>query len=300
MRKPSGVLQGCGAILSAIAFMGALCNNTTPTGAQGVAPVISPISGGIVFVSEPIDYKLYASDADGDAVTWTAVKPQSALLNSATGVFSWRPAVSDTGSQIIAFIASDGKNRDTVNVQYTVVLPTLAADQPGKILRPVAGATYGYGDTLVIAFAVNRCARSGGIIVNDGTWDTVMNMDCSYTETREYWPEEGVDSADAAGRVCRFYRTAEQLGIGFDIGFYKLPLVDNNSIHGTWYKVNFGGGITPANNVNIKIFDTYIDDNLGGGPLSCNPDEATAWRIISAIKAGKIGSGYFSVAPRQD
>jgi len=279
-----------------MALVGVACNTEPHGGGNlGTAPSISPVSGGVVYVSEPIDYVVTATDADGDAVSWRAIAPASASINAGTGAFSWRPAVSDTGPHTIMFIAGDGRNEDTLRVGYTVVLPTLAADEPMKILRPLAGETYAYGDTLVIAFAVNRCASAAAIIVNDGTWDAEARGDCYYTNSVEYWLKESIDSVDAAGRMSRFYRTAEQLGIGFDIGFYKLPLVDNKDVPGTYCEVNFGGGISTADSVQVTIFDPYIRENLDDLYL-CNPDEGTAWRIIGAVNAG-VQSGYFRVSP---
>ena len=293
MRKFPGLSSGYRADLLAMACIGMACN-TGPTGDgdRGTAPSITPISGGTVYVSEPIDYTVTATDADGDAVIWRAITPASASFNAVTGAFSWRPAIADTGSQTVMFIAGDGRNEDTLRVGYTVVLPALAADEPMTILRPAAGETYTYGDTLVIAFAVNRCASQAEIITNNAT-DSGEIGDCSYTPSAEYWLGETSDSADATGRICRYYRTAEQLGIGFDIGFYKLPLVDKDSIPSSNCHVHFGGGVKTVDSVRVTILDPYIMNTVGD-PAVCHPDEAIAWRIIMAIAVG-IKSAYFSV-----
>lgn len=59
-------------------------------------------------VGEKITFQVTASDADNDEVSLTAEGlPEGAEFNTSTGVFSWRPAASQTGTRTISFSAAD-------------------------------------------------------------------------------------------------------------------------------------------------------------------------------------------------
>lgn len=244
--------------------MAALCND-------GGAPSFTNVDGGTIYVSEPIDYQVSATDPDGDDITYSASLPAGATFDATTQMFSWRPTVAQAGQQTVTFTASDGTNEASMNVTYTVVNPTLAADEPLKFLRPAEGDEFTYGDTLTIAFAANPCASQFQMAIFYDGWDGV----CDFVNIEEYWPHENLDSIDLDGNAVRFYREASEIGTSVDMIFYKFPLMDHADFPGGGCEIQLGGGTADKDSVRFAVFDPYIDVNANISDCGSDPTIAT-------------------------
>jgi len=265
-----------------------IVSNQSPNG-RGSAPSVTPFAHMKVFVGEPLDFYIPASDPEGDRITFSlTTAPASASIDPSTGLFSWRPAIGDTGAIVIGIRASDGFHASADSMEFTVVKPSLGTEPGLRILRPAYGDTtsYAYGDTLTIAFAMTWCGDQPLLtfVPKEGRrWECifVQNNTGGNAIARDQLPS---DSLDNSGRVCKFSRTWQSEG--YWVGFYRLSLVNAKTI-GSECLLDFGGGTMRKDSIRIKVEDVYGFDRCG----MSNPG------AVSQVTSGAY-SGYFSVVPR--
>jgi len=266
------------------------CWPNDPAGDKGAPPSLTPVADRTVFVGEPIDFRISATDPDGDAITFSLSGAPGATLNPSSGAFSWRPALSDTGEKTIVFQASDGTHSITSSTKFTVIMPVLGASEVIRFLRPAGGEVYTYGDTLTIAFAVKWCAQIAYMEVY-----MPNRSSCSFAGTSEYWPtRESNDSTDVDGRVRKFSRRFQDRDMW--IGFYKLPLLDIRAdSNAAGCSIGFGGGTARVDSLFMRLKDPYANTR---DPAECASDPASGFGVMNALLVGDY-SNKFSVAPRQ-
>jgi hypothetical protein len=243
-----------------------------------------------VFVGEPIDFTVSATDPEGDAIAFSlSGAPGGASINPSSGLFSWRPKISDTGAKTIVLQASDGAQIATSNMQFTVIMPVLDATENIRFLRPAGGEVFTYGDTLTIAFATRWCAHNVFMQIFGPGQDL-----CSFANTSEYWPtRDSNDSTDVDGNVRKFSRRFQNLGMW--IGYYKLPLVAIGAgSSSASCPIGFGGGTARVDSLRIKLKDPYANTT---SPQECTSDPIAGFSILNDLLIGKV-SNMFSVAPR--
>ncbi|KPJ75957.1 MAG: hypothetical protein AMJ54_13385, partial [Deltaproteobacteria bacterium SG8_13] len=84
------------------------------------APVLLPVGSRQATEGQLLSFQLQAVDADGDALTFLAEGlPKGATLDPQTGVFTWTPALNQSGSHAIELWATDGNasSRETVFIE---------------------------------------------------------------------------------------------------------------------------------------------------------------------------------------
>lgn len=85
------------------------------------SPVLAPIGHKVVAELSALSFTVSATDADGDALTYTASSlPSGAAFDAATGTFSWTPADDQSGSYTLRFQVTDGRSSDYEDVTITV------------------------------------------------------------------------------------------------------------------------------------------------------------------------------------
>ena len=73
------------------------------------APVLAAIGNQSVAENSPLTFTATATDADGDAVSFSnSALPSGASFNTTTGAFAWTPTFSQEGSYPLTITASDG------------------------------------------------------------------------------------------------------------------------------------------------------------------------------------------------
>ena len=78
-------------------------------GGTNTPPVLAAIGAKSIAESSVLTFTLSASDVDGDALSYSATDlPSGATLSSSTGVFSWTPDYSQSGSYAVTFSVNDG------------------------------------------------------------------------------------------------------------------------------------------------------------------------------------------------
>ena len=83
------------------------------------APILAAIGSQSVSENEPLTFSINATDADGDAISYSLTNaPSGARLAGPT--FSWTPSYSQAGSYSLTFVASDGRAQDSQTVTISV------------------------------------------------------------------------------------------------------------------------------------------------------------------------------------
>jgi len=99
----------------------------TVTISQNHAPVLTSPGDKTVESGSTLTFMLFASDEDGDTLTFSApTLPSGASLEAATGRFSWTPASTQIGNHQVQFTVSDHDLSDSESITITVtdVAPT--------------------------------------------------------------------------------------------------------------------------------------------------------------------------------
>jgi hypothetical protein len=123
----------CPLVLARV-IVGDINGNSVPVSVVGGTasidrpPVLNAIGNKAVNEGATLTFTLSASDADGDALTYSASNlPVGATFNSTTRTFSWTPGYSQAGVYAsVHFQVSDGKMTDYEDITITV----------GNLLRP--------------------------------------------------------------------------------------------------------------------------------------------------------------------
>jgi hypothetical protein len=277
-------------IAAGIPAIGYICS-CGPTGPGNNAPSLAPVADRTVFVGEPIDFRISATDPEGDAIAFSLFgAPGGASLDPSSGLFSWRPALSDTGEKTMTFRASDGAHEVSSSAKFTVIMPSLGESEVIRFLRPAGGEVYTYGDTLTIAFVMKWCGYNAYMQVRGPN-----QSPCSFAGTSMYWPtRDSNDSTDADGRVCKFSRRFQDRGLW--IGYYRLPLIDvDGNSNAAGCAIGFGGAAARVDSLYLFLKDPYADTR---NPMECASDPPSGIAVINALLSGNC-SNKFSVAPRQ-
>ena len=85
------------------------------------APVLGLIGPKSVYETKTLNFKVNASDADGNLLTFSVSGlPKGASFNKTTRVFTWIPSKGQAGSYKVTFKVSDGYLSDSEDVKITV------------------------------------------------------------------------------------------------------------------------------------------------------------------------------------
>ncbi|MBC7086350.1 MAG: PGF-pre-PGF domain-containing protein [Methanomethylovorans sp.] len=88
---------------------------------EDVAPVLAPIGDKAVNENSLLSFRISATDANGDEITYSAVGlPAGATLDPNTGVFNWVPSYTASGKYTIVFIATANGLSDSQTITVTV------------------------------------------------------------------------------------------------------------------------------------------------------------------------------------
>ena len=95
------------------------------------APVLTPIGNKTATEGQPLSFQVSATDADSDALTYSASNlPSGASFSPATRTFSWTPGFTQAGVYPgVQFEVSDGVATDAEDIQITVSEGTLGPKQ---------------------------------------------------------------------------------------------------------------------------------------------------------------------------
>lgn len=112
-------------------YLWAVLGGWNPSG-QNQSPVLAPIGDRTVDIGQLLEFTLTATDPDaGDTLTYTMnnALPQSASLNSTTGLFQWAPAAGDEGNHTVTFTVSDNGSPQGTD-QESITISVIASSEP--------------------------------------------------------------------------------------------------------------------------------------------------------------------------
>ncbi len=158
------------------------------------APVLNSIGNKTVSENSLLEFKISASDPDGDALTYYATNlPSGASFNTSTQTFSWTPTYTQAGTYTnVSFAVSDGSAADAEAITITVnntnrkpvisnltVTPSLNIDE-GENITIVINASDPDGDTL--SYFVQNEPEGSGFVDNDFSWTPDYNQAGTYAD----------------------------------------------------------------------------------------------------------------------
>ncbi len=172
------------------------------------APIWSQIPTQSVAVGQTVQFTVFASDPNGDALTYSSFNlPSGSSFNTATKAFYWTPSSSQTGTYNVTFRVSDGFN--TVDMIVTINVQTTGGSgsgapvwnqigslntAPGQLLQFTVYASDPNGDFLTYS-AFNL---PSGASFNDSTktfiWYPSQNQVGIYTIT--FRVSDGINQVD--------------------------------------------------------------------------------------------------------
>ncbi|MBP7051857.1 MAG: hypothetical protein KBE65_12655 [Phycisphaerae bacterium] len=127
-----------------------------PVTGDANAPVLSHIGSRQVAQGETLTFTVSATDANGDALTYTAAGlPTGATFSNRT--FTWTPSASDIGTHQVTFTVSDGSNQDSETLTITV---TRSNDAP--VLGAIGNKTA--NENQAVGFSISAADADGDAI----------------------------------------------------------------------------------------------------------------------------------------
>jgi hypothetical protein len=127
--------------------------------ASNRAPVLSPVNDQTILLGQSVSIQLSGSDPDGDDISYfvrPSPLPSGARLDAQSGLFTYRPSLTDVGSRNLTFGVSDGRLTSSQSVTLTVIEDSdvTSTQLSGRVLdevtsAPIPGAIIMVGDVLV-------------------------------------------------------------------------------------------------------------------------------------------------------
>ncbi len=186
-------------------------------------PVQSPIGNKAVSEGELLTFTVSATDADSDAITYSA-NATKGTLNPTTGIYSWTPGYADAGIYVWEFNSSDnygGVAREVITVTVTNVPLAITSS------TPVSDPTTTAGTAQTFAISLNRTATVTWYINGSVVQTNSSVASASYTNS-------------TAG-----------------IGINNVTASASDGIDSSSRKWNWTVSAIPAYNVSGYVFDNY-------------------------------------------
>ena len=170
------------------------------------SPILSNIGNKSVAEGAELRFTLFASDPDGDALTYSGSMSPSAsgpTLSSTSGIFSWTPNSSQSGSYTATFTVADGKGGSD---SETITITVANVNQP-PVLSTVGSRTISEGSALNInlsasdadgnnlTYSVSGNPSGSSLSGNTFSWTPTSTQSGSYTVT--FTVDDGVGSSDS-------------------------------------------------------------------------------------------------------
>ncbi len=121
------------------------------------APVLQAIGAKSVSENSLLSFSISATDADGDAITYSAANLPAGAAFSGQG-FSWTPNDTQSGSHQVTFSASDGQVQDS-----EIVTITVSGINSDPVLAPVGNRSVNESGSL--SFSISATDADGDTIV---------------------------------------------------------------------------------------------------------------------------------------
>ena len=118
--------------------------NSPVVGNDNNPPVLAPIGNKSILEGATLNFTISATDADADTLAYSVGgMPAGAGFNIDSGVFSWIPALNQSGSYSVTFTVTDGSDNDSETILITVT----DVNRP-PVLNSIGTQTIGEGSQL--------------------------------------------------------------------------------------------------------------------------------------------------------
>jgi hypothetical protein len=125
------------------------------------APVMQAIGNRSVPAGEGLAFTVSATDADGDALTYSATNvPAGASFNPATRAFAWTPAGGQSGTHHVLFSVTDGQ----VTVSETIAI---TVNNHAPVLDSIGNKTV--AENALLSFSVSAADQDGDSLTYSAT-----------------------------------------------------------------------------------------------------------------------------------
>ncbi|MCU7860671.1 MAG: carboxypeptidase regulatory-like domain-containing protein [Candidatus Thiodiazotropha sp. (ex Lucinoma kastoroae)] len=190
------------------------------------APVITSTGPANAAVGQVYEYRVSATDPDGDALSFgLSAYPAGMEIDASTGVIRWIPTINQSGQQLFTLVVSD--TGGAIAVENVTVSVTQGVDQTYVItdVETLNGLTQ---DALIPSNYILGSYVTGG---RSGTWTASSPLGCGFSYTTT-----GSDPASIqqAGDALDFWSMGSgygsdaiwDMGMGFS-SVSVLPLIDH-------------------------------------------------------------------------
>lgn len=167
--------------------------NTITVVIEDVAPVLSYIGSKAVNENSSLSFTIYATDANGDSITYSSIGlPSGASFDVNTGVFSWTPAYTASGTYDVVFVAKANGLTDSETVTITVgnvdrapVLNTIGnkTASMNTLLSFTVSATDLDGDSIVYSATGLPTGATFSTTTGEFSWTPVNGTEGIYVVT---------------------------------------------------------------------------------------------------------------------
>ncbi len=125
--------------------------HSPPVSSGNNPPVLASVGNKSILEGATLNFTVSATDEDGDGLTYAASNlPSGAGFNTVTGVFSWIPALNQSGSYSVTFTVTDGSDNDS-----ETILITVAEVNRLPVLNPIGTQTIGEGSQLTFTITAS-------------------------------------------------------------------------------------------------------------------------------------------------
>ncbi|MBC7085664.1 MAG: PGF-pre-PGF domain-containing protein [Methanomethylovorans sp.] len=145
----SGTVSGSYAKNGSTFQIAVLGDNEIAVQKNNSAPVLDPIGDKTVDENTVLSFNVFATDADGDVVTYSAIGiPPGASFNRNTGAFLWTPGYSAAGTYYVKFIAHAGGLSDS----ETIAIVVNNVNRP-PVLNPIGNKAVNENEPLIFTIS---------------------------------------------------------------------------------------------------------------------------------------------------
>lgn len=229
------------------------------------APILTPIGEKAVAQNTTLTFTASASDADGDALTYSASGlPSGAAFNTATRAFSWTPTNTQSGVYWVTFGVTDGQVAVSETVEITVAeivnnAPVLAAIgnksvSENALLSFSVSATDADGHSLT--YSATGLPSGANFTGQTFTWVPTYDQSGSYTVTFTVSDGELMDSEQITIAVANVTPDLADPTAAANYPVADAIQVPVNPVIGL--TVSDAGGGVDANMVTIRVNDQLV------------------------------------------
>ncbi len=284
-------------------------------------PDLASIGDKTVNEGQLLTFTVFASDMDGDALTYSASGlPAGAVFDAATQVFSWTPSFTQSGSYSVTFDVSDG----TFSVSETITITVVDVPMPDLVMTQISGPASAATGTKVDL--VNTVKNKGVSSAGSFYVGFYLSTDAVITTSDTYLGRRSVSGLAAGAKKSA--TTSVMIPAALAAGTYYIGAIadcnnaraetdeTNNALAGNTITLTIGadlvvsainGPASTTRGTSVSLADTVTNQGTGSSGSSyvgfylstdakiTKADTRIGRRFVSALAAGASSSATTNV-----